>query len=161
MTPVFLFMNQGLVFCSSRLTLQSLALQLPRSMMTPTPVFLALAVISIALAQRPPNISICDYYSKALLGGSNQTTQYTLVTLLVNTAVIGNYTQPNKLAVPGILAPDANFNGTKVNLLQYFNGDLTSTNNGGKHGVAVNFLDGGGAAPLKDNKPANSKGSMQ
>lgn len=121
----------------------------------------AVAIATSALAQRPSNVSICDYYSTQLLNASNATTQHTLLTLLVNTAVIGNYTTPNKLAVPGILAQGAKYNGTAVNLLPYFDGGLESSNRGGKHGVAVNFLDDGGVAPLKENKPANGTSSNQ
>ena len=64
------------------------------------------------------------------------------------------------MAVPGILAP-GQFNGTKVNLLPYFNGGLLSSNRGGTSGVSVNFLDGGGAAPLMKNMPANDTSSNQ
>lgn len=53
------------------------------------------------------------------------------------------------------------YNGTAVNLLPYFNGQLASSNRGGSSGVSINFLDGGGAAPLKMNKPANSTTSNQ
>ena len=115
---------------------------------------------SHTLAQRPSNTSICDYYSNALLGASNGTTQKTLLTLVVNTAIIGNYTTPNVLAVPGILASNATYNGTKVNLLQYFDGSLKSTNVGKAQGVSVNFLDGGGAKPLAKSMPG-AKGSHQ
>jgi len=81
--------------------------------------------------------------------------------VLVNTVVIGNYTQPNVgVMVPGILAAGT-FNGNPVNLLPYFTGGLQSTNRGGSSGVSVNFLDGGGADPLKNNKPANSESSSQ
>jgi len=45
--------------------------------------------------------------------------------------------------------------------LPYFNGGLASTNTGGDTGTSVNFLDGGGAAPLKENKPAEDDSSMQ
>lgn len=70
-------------------------------------------------------------------------------------------TTPNVgIAVPGILAP-GKYNGTAVNLLPYFNGDLASSNRGGSEGVSVNFLDGGGAAPIKENKPANDTTSNQ
>lgn len=124
-------------------------------------LFAAVAAPTAWAQTRPSNVSICDYYSNALLGGSNATTQYTLVMLLVNTAVIGNYTQPNKLAVPGILAEGATYNGTSVNLLPYFDGSLASSNRGGKKGVAVNYLDDGGAAPLKMNKPSNGMSSQQ
>ncbi|KAJ8118010.1 hypothetical protein ONZ43_g4081 [Nemania bipapillata] len=119
------------------------------------------AVASTAQAQRPDNTSICDYYTTALLKNNTADNQATLLTLVVNTVVIGNYTQPNVgVKVPGILAP-GQYNGTDVNLLPYFNGDLASSNRGGDHGVSVNFLDDGGAEPLKNNKPANTQSSSQ
>jgi hypothetical protein len=74
--------------------------------------------------------------------------------------IAGNYTMPNKNAVPGILA-NGTFNGEEVNLLPYFDGSLNSSNRGGDAGVAVNFLDGGGAAPLMENMPANDTNSNQ
>ncbi|KAI9653890.1 MAG: hypothetical protein M1829_001116 [Trizodia sp. TS-e1964] len=113
-----------------------------------------------ALAQRPTNTSICDYYTTALLKNNTAANQLTLLTLVVNTAIIGNYTQPNVgIAVPGILAP-GKVNGTDVNLAPYFNGKLASTNRGDK-AVSVNFLDDGGAAPLLLNKAANGTSSNQ
>lgn len=123
---------------------------------------LAVAAAGTAAAQRPTSTSICDYYTTALLKENNATNQYTLLTLLVNTAVIGNYTQPNVgVAVPGILNPNGRYNGTKVNLVPYFDGGLASTNDGGSAGVAKNFLDGGGAAPLMKNMPADDTTSNQ
>lgn len=121
----------------------------------------ALAVFAAAAAnaQRPSDVSICDYYTKALLKDNTAKNQATLLTLLVNTVVIGNYTTPNKNAVPGILAP-GEVNGAKVNLLPYFSGGLVSTNANGK-AQSVNFLDGGGAEPLKKNMPANDMSSRQ
>lgn len=121
------------------------------------------ALLSVATAQatRPSNTSICDFYTTALLKENNATNQLTLVTLVVNTAVIGNYTQPNVgVSVPGILAP-GRVNGTSVNLAPYFDGSLASTNNGGSRGVSVNFLDGGGATPLMANMAANGTSSRQ
>ncbi|KAH7115126.1 hypothetical protein B0J11DRAFT_594361 [Dendryphion nanum] len=105
------------------------------------------------------NVSLCDKYTTALLMQNNATNQYTLLTLLVNTVVIGNYTQPNKNSVPGILAKGV-YEGEEVNLLPYFDGTLVSTNRNGS-AVAINFLDDGGAAPLKLNKPSNSERSNQ
>lgn len=116
-----------------------------------------MGVISSAVAQ---NMSVCDKYTTALLMENNATNQYTLLTLLVNTVVIGNYTQPNKNAVPGILAK-GEYMGTEVNLLPYFDGTLLSTNRGGKTGVSVNFLDDGGSEPLKKNMPSNGTQSKQ
>ena len=67
---------------------------------------------------------------------------------------------PNHNAVPGILAKGMQ-DGKEVNLAPYFSGGLASTNNGGKTGEVVNFLDGGGAAPLMKDMPANDKTSKQ
>jgi len=112
-------------------------------------------------AERPENTSICGYYTPVLFGSNSATSQNKLLTALVNTVVVGNYTVPkNDIPVPGILAPGT-FNGTKVNLLPYFNGGLSSSNRGGDKGVAINFLDDGGAAPLKLDKPANGTTSGQ
>lgn len=123
---------------------------------------LTLATAGAVTAQRPSNESICDYYTTALLKQNTAKNQYTLLTLLVNTAVIGNYTQPNVgVSVPGILNPNGMYNGTKINLVPYFDGGLASTNDGGKMGVAKNFLDGGAAAPLMKNMPANDNTSNQ
>lgn len=119
------------------------------------------AAVGSALAARPANVSICDYYTTALLTNNTAANQKTLLTLVVNTAVIGNYTKPNVgIKVPGILAP-AMVNGTAVNLAPYFTGALLSTNMGGSMGVSVNFLDGGGAAPLMMNMAANDTSSNQ
>lgn len=120
-----------------------------------------IAAVGYTTAQRPDNTSICSYYTPVLFGDNNVTNQYKLLTSLVNTVVIGNYSVPkNDIAVPGILAPGT-FNGTKVNLLPYFDGGLSSSNRGGTSGVAVNFLDDGGAAPLKMNKSASGTTSSQ
>jgi hypothetical protein len=48
------------------------------------------ATVGSALAQRPANISICDYYTTALLKENTAANQKTLLTLVVNTAAIGN-----------------------------------------------------------------------
>ncbi|GKT50133.1 uncharacterized protein ColSpa_10314 [Colletotrichum spaethianum] len=121
----------------------------------------AMAAAGVVVAQRPANTPICDYYTTALLKNNTGANQYTLLTLLVNTVVIGNYTMPNVgVKVPGILA-SGTYNGENVNLLPYFNGELASSNRGGSSGVSVNFLDGGGAAPLMKNMPANDDKSQQ
>ncbi|KAI0156345.1 hypothetical protein GGR57DRAFT_501410 [Xylariaceae sp. FL1272] len=119
------------------------------------------AAASLVEAQRPDNTSICDYYTTALLKNNTAENQATLLTLVVNTVVIGNYTMPNVgVSVPGILAA-GKYNGTDVNLLPYFTGDLASSNRGGSSGVSINFLDDGGAKPLQNNKPANTENSNQ
>ena len=137
----------------------------------------AAVLVGAAIAQRPSNTSACDYYTTALFQNNSAVTQYSLLVLLVNTAVIGNCKpslpvpkwvslidlaadNPNSnVSVPGILTPGT-YNGVKVNLLPYFSGDLASTNGGGQ-AISVNFLDGGGAAPLLLNKPANSTNTNQ
>ena len=72
-----------------------------------------------------------------------------------------NPTLPGSMvSVPGILAPGM-VNGEAVNLLPYFNGGLMSTNRNGQ-AVSVNFLDGGGAAPIIANPTsAGAPGSNQ
>ena len=84
--------------------------------------------------------------------------QYTLLTLVVNTAVIGNYTQPNVgselvlkvafrptnfkiVAVPGILASNATYMNVSVDLVPYFSGGLQSTNRNGTAGKSFHFRD--------------------
>ncbi|KAH7409685.1 hypothetical protein BKA64DRAFT_732296 [Cadophora sp. MPI-SDFR-AT-0126] len=116
------------------------------------------AAISTAAAQ---NVSFCDKYTTALFTNNTAENQLTLLTAVVNTAVIGNYSESKTgKAVAGILAKGT-YNGVEVDLLPYFNGGLLSTNRGGKSGVSVNFLDDGGAVPLMMNKPANGTSSLQ
>lgn len=126
--------------------------------------FTSSAAFLSSIAAASAAASICDTYTAALFaskGGNTAANQQTLLTLVVNTAVIGNYTQPNVgIAVPGLLNPGV-YDGQQVNLLPYFDGSLASTNNGGPCGVSMNFLDGGGAAPLMMNLPANSTTSAQ
>jgi hypothetical protein len=118
------------------------------------------SVASLVTAQRPSDVSICDYYTEAVLKSNTAANQYTLLTVIVNTVVIGNYS-PCAVGngLPGILAP-ANYGGEQVNLLPYFNGCLKSTNDNGMP-ASVNFLDGGGAAPLMKNMPADNPNSAQ
>lgn len=58
--------------------------------MTSKYLLLALAAASAVGAQRPNDTSICDYYTTALLKNNTAENQYTVLTLVVNTAVIGN-----------------------------------------------------------------------
>ena len=115
------------------------------------------SALPAALADTRPNTtSICDYYTTALKGNSSAASEYAVLTKLVNTAVIGNYTPcvAGTAGLAGILAP-AHYGGEDVNLLPYFNGCLNSTNDNNMSSV-VNFLDGGGAEPLKMDMPANA-----
>jgi hypothetical protein len=153
-----------------------------------TQILFGALLLRTVVAQHPANISVCDYYTTALLKDNTAENQATLLTVLVNTAVIGNCmtysiltspipiaqttrmektnyhipdTQPNTgIAVPGILT-SGTYDGKQVSLAKYFNGNLASTNRGGSEGVKVNFLDGGGAVPLMKNLAADDKGSNQ
>lgn len=128
--------------------------------MLPKSLFVLLLSALNVLATDKTAPSICDKYTTALLTDNTPANQYLLLTLLVNTVVIGNYTMPNVgVSVPGILAP-ATVNGESVMLLPYFNGCLKSTNVNDQP-ASVNFLDSGGAAPLMNNMPANSMNSNQ
>ncbi|KAJ3258578.1 hypothetical protein HK103_003538 [Boothiomyces macroporosus] len=105
---------------------------------------------------------LCDKYTTALFKDNTEDNQLKLLTALVNTVVIGNFSATvNNQPVPGILAP-ATFNGQPVNMLPFFTGQQGATAN--VNGVAtagVNFLDGGGADPLKQGLPANSQNTRQ
>lgn len=116
--------------------------------------YLLLSSAPVYSQSRPSNVSICDYYTSALFGNTNSSNEYTLLTVLVNTAVIGNYSESKTgQSVPGILA-QGTVNGNTVNLLPYFTGANATTNVGasGSYNVSgsnskagkVNFLDGGG-----------------
>ncbi|RFU26946.1 hypothetical protein B7463_g9387, partial [Scytalidium lignicola] len=112
-------------------------------------VFILSLFSGLAASQRPSNISICDWYAEKLFGANSAANQQLVMTHITNTAIIGNYTTPNVgISVRGI-APITNYNGTDVNLLNYFDAALDSTNDGvTPHGVAKLFLDDGGATPL-------------
>lgn len=115
----------------------------------------SIALVSLSLAQRPANISMCDYYTTAVLKENTAANQYALLTKLVNTVLIGNYTAGTTTpGVVGILAANATYMGAPVSLGKYFNGALNSTNVNGAPGM-MNFLDDGGAAPLLMDKPSN------
>ena len=119
------------------------------------------SLVGSVVAVLPPNVTICDYYTPLLFGVNNVTTQWLHMTMLVNTALIGNYTIPNVgVKVNGILNP-GNFQGMPVNLLPYFTGSLQSTNRGGTNGSCVHFLDDGGAVPLRQNMASNGNRSSK
>ena len=61
---------------------------------------LALLTAATAVAaQRPEDESICDYYTKALLKENTAENQATLLTLVVNTVVIGNCKIPYRSSI--------------------------------------------------------------
>ncbi|KAG4442404.1 hypothetical protein IFR05_002106 [Cadophora sp. M221] len=116
-----------------------------------------------ALAQRPANVTICDYYSEKILGEKTATSQKLLLTILMNTVVLGNYTTPNVgISVHGIAAPGVQ-DGKDVNLLPYFTGALLSTTPPVNSDVGASklFLDDGGADSLKLNMSSVGTTSAQ
>jgi hypothetical protein len=120
-----------------------------------TTIFTLLATLSPSIAQRPSNTSICDYYMPSILGENTASNQLLLITLWVNTFVLGNYTTPNVgIPVHGFATPDI-YNGTEVALLPYFTGAYNSTNLGGSSGTTKLFLDDGGAVPVLKNMSSN------
>lgn len=96
---------------------------------------LALALLHTVTANRPENITICDYYTPLITGKANSAaSQQELMLMITHTFIVGNYTQPNVgIPVAGIAAP-GKWEGHDVNLLPYFTGGYASTNLGGPHG---------------------------
>ena len=70
------------------------------------------------------------------------------------TLIIGN-----SVTVVGILAAST-YGGVSVSLLKYFNG-AGATSNVNNVATSVNFLDGGGAAPIQAGMPASDTTSKQ
>lgn len=112
----------------------------------------------------PTKLSICNTYTSLILGSSNPSNQHLLMTLFVNTALVGNYTTPNTgVAVNGIMWPGA-WKGEPVDLMPWFNGDLASSNpcpDDCGQGVSVNWLDSGGPEALRRNLTSFEGGTNQ
>lgn len=122
--------------------------------------FSTLATAAAATLVAAEDMSLCGKYTAALFKEDTAANEAKLLTALVNTVVIGNYTESKTgKAIPGILKPGMQ-DGKEVNLAPYFSGALKSSNEGGK-AVCKNFLDGGAAEPLMKNMPANDKTSNQ
>ena len=118
-----------------------------------------LATFSPTLAQRPSNMSICEFYTGSILGENTASNQLLLITIWINTFVLGNYTTPNVgIPVHGFATPDV-YSGTEVALLPYFTGAYDSTNLGGSSGVSKLFLDDGGVVPVAKNLSSNGSTS--
>lgn len=82
-----------------------------------------LAAAAVSAGMVSAATSLCDKYTTALLKNNTAENQYTLLVLLVNTALIGNYSNPAtmvtpaKNAVTGILG-NGTYMGTPVSLIQ-------------------------------------------
>ena len=117
----------------------------------------------------PSNTTMCDKYA------FKNDTQLAWITRLINLAFVGDYTPVQGPKWPevangtyqgtGLLDPKARYKDPcdvveDINLLQYFDGSLMSTNRGG-NAVALSFLDGGGIDALRQNVPAFNTSSNQ
>ncbi|KAM4065792.1 hypothetical protein HRG_011588 [Hirsutella rhossiliensis] len=108
---------------------------------------LLLLLGSQVLAERPSDQSICDYYASQRFGGNNSTTQLRLMQGIVAYAYAGGSTVPfAEENSTGIFNP-GRFNDRDVFLRPWFNGSKATTNLN-DHAVGVDWLDGGGTAPL-------------
>jgi hypothetical protein len=116
----------------------------------PSTMFVILAVLfRVALAQRPSNASICDYYAISLYGENTTDSQTNLMQHVVSLAFGGGANLPNvSTDLTGILNPGT-FNGLNVDLQPWFNGSIDSTNLNNQ-AVGIDWLDGGGVRPLYD-----------
>jgi hypothetical protein len=133
------------------------------------------AAVGGAVAQRPTNTSICNSYTTALLKNNTSENQKTLLTLVVKTAVIGNCKSSLSSLQPSSLTDrrhhakrwhqgpryprQGNLQREPKSISSHTS--LVATNTGGTVRRAVNFLDGGGAAPLMKNMPAEDENSRQ
>lgn len=123
---------------------------------------LSLVSAAPAAQTRDANTPICDFYTVALFKENSEANQNKLLTALVNTVVIGNFSATaNGKVVSGILGP-TNFGGESFDLTPFFTGKQGKTAN--INGVAlenINFLDGGGKDALILGKPSNDPNSRQ
>lgn len=113
------------------------------------------------------NLSICDKYTIAIFGGSANNTvnntaanQLKVLTLVVNTALIGNYYKPSNVNVTGILNK-GEYGNESINLLPYFTGQTMTDNPQLVGGSGINWIDGGGVAALNQSLPAFNTSSKQ
>lgn len=124
---------------------------------------LALAAVAYVQAQRPSDVSICDYYAPKYFGGDNTAiNQYSFMNVLVNRFAFGGITLESGENITGFLTPGT-YQGKPVNLLPHFNGGLASANQGGEHGVAISIIrpDGSGRAPIPPHFTPNGTNLVQ
>ena len=101
----------------------------------------------LGVAHRPSNASVCDYYAQARYGSNTSTTQHQLIEGIIALAFGGNKATSNaSSSLTGIFNPGT-FQDTDVDLLQFFDGSIDSTNLNNQP-VGINWLDGGGLDPL-------------
>jgi hypothetical protein len=104
-------------------------------------------LFGLALAQRPNNASVCDYYAERRFGTNNSDTQLQLVQGIVGLAFGGAFNLSNVSSeITGIMNPGT-FEGQPVDVRPYFNGSIASTNLNNEP-IGINWLDDGGLDPL-------------
>ncbi|KAH7244538.1 uncharacterized protein BKA55DRAFT_595649 [Fusarium redolens] len=99
------------------------------------------------LADRPPNQSVCDYYAAQRYGKSNSTTQLLLMQSIVAYAYAGGSSLPHAESNSTGIFNHGQFEGQDVYLRPWFDGSNATTNLN-EQAVVVDWLDGGGTAPL-------------
>ncbi|KAI0468485.1 hypothetical protein F4859DRAFT_490521 [Xylaria cf. heliscus] len=115
----------------------------------------------VVAADRPENVTACDFYTQKTIGDITPANQKLLMTLVLHSALLGPYSQYNTVPVDdftGALYP-REYQGSYVDLNVYFNGALASANTGKDTGAAVNFLDDGGLPLARESKPGNGNTS--
>jgi hypothetical protein len=105
-------------------------------------------LFGVALAQRPNNVSLCDYYAESLYGTNTNVTQNRLMQSVITLAFGGPFTLSNvDPALTGIWNVGT-YKGQTVDLRPWFNGSIDSTNLNNAP-VGINWLDAG-LQPLED-----------
>lgn len=115
------------------------------------------APLMVIAAERPADVTPCDFYTKKTIGDITPANQQLLMALVLHSAILGPYSKYNTVPVndfTGALIP-RQFQGSFVDLRPYFNGAFASTNTGKGIGESVNFLDDGGADAALQSKPSN------
>ena len=106
-----------------------------------------------AAAQRPENVSTCDYYTERKYGKASPLHQYHLIQSIVSLAFAGSSSLPAENVsekITGILNPGVEEEtGTAVNLLPWFNGSIPSSNLNNQ-AIGIDWLDDGEVQPLLD-----------
>lgn len=108
-------------------------------------LLLAYLLFGLSLAQRPSNVSICDYYALNKYGTNSSDSQLQLIQSIVALAFGGAFNLSN-YTVTGILNKGT-FQTTTVELRQFFNGSIQSSNLNNQP-VGIDWLDGGALEPL-------------
>ena len=108
-------------------------------------IFTIYLFLGLGLAQRPSNVSICDYYATSKYGTNSSDTQLQLIQSIVALAFGGSFNL-SQYSVTGILN-QGTFQTTTVDLRQFFNGSIQSSNLNNQP-VAIDWLNGGALDPL-------------